>query len=93
VSATLTIPEVADLLGVSVNSAYEAAKSGELAGVPVIRIGAKRLVVPRAPLLAVLGLQDEGPTEAGPSTVSFGPDITGPTSQSHADNGTRRDSD
>ena len=41
---TLTIPEVAAILGVSRNSAYEAAARGEL---PIIKIG-KRLLVSRA---------------------------------------------
>jgi Helix-turn-helix domain len=57
-SATLTIPEAAKLLGVGRNLAYEiAAREGELAGVPVIRVG-RRLVVPHARLLSVLGLID-----------------------------------
>ena len=55
--ATLSIPQAARLLGVSRNGAYEAARrDGHLAGVPVIRIGDRRLVIPRAPLEAVLGL-------------------------------------
>lgn len=54
-SATISIPEAAQLLGVSRNVAYEAARSGQLAGVPVIHVG-RRLVIPRAPLLATLGL-------------------------------------
>ncbi len=53
--ATLTIEEAAELLGISRNSAYDAARSGELAGVPVLRVG-RRLIVPAAPLLALLGL-------------------------------------
>ncbi len=56
-TATLTIPEVAVLLGISRNTAYEAARrDGQLAGVPVIRVGQRRLVVPRASLLAALGM-------------------------------------
>lgn len=38
---TLNIEDAAKLLGISKNSAYEAAKRGEL---PVIRIGARLLV-------------------------------------------------
>lgn len=57
-SAVLRIPEVAALLDVSRNTAYEQAKTGEIAGVPVIRVGA-RLVVPRAPLMKALGIEDE----------------------------------
>jgi excisionase family DNA binding protein len=60
VSATLTIPEAADLLGVGRNLAYEiATRDGELAGVPVIRVG-RRLLIPQARLLAVLGLTADG---------------------------------
>jgi len=56
VSATLTITEAAELLGVGRNLAYEiATRDGELAGVPVIRVG-RRLLIPSARLLAVLGL-------------------------------------
>ena len=59
-SATVTVPEAAELIGIGRNLAYEvAAATGELAGVPVIRCG-RRLLVPRAPLLAVLGIPDEG---------------------------------
>jgi excisionase family DNA binding protein len=59
VSATLTVPEAAKLLGIGRNLAYQiAADEGELAGVPIIRVG-RRMVVPRAPLRAALGL-DKG---------------------------------
>lgn len=57
--ATMTVPEAAALLGISRNAAYEAARSGELAGVPVIRVGPKRLVVPRKPLEDLLGITTE----------------------------------
>ncbi len=60
VSATLTVTEAAKLLGVGRNLAYEiVARDGELAGVPVIRVG-RRLLIPQARFLAVLGL-DNGP--------------------------------
>jgi excisionase family DNA binding protein len=63
-SATLTIPEAAKLLGVGRNLAYEIARrDGELAGVPVIRVG-RRLLIPYARLLSVLGLS-EGPDSVG----------------------------
>lgn len=63
--ATLTIPEAAELLGVSRNTAYETARrDGELAGVPVIRVGQRRLLVPRAPLLEVLGVEVTDPLNA-----------------------------
>lgn len=48
---TLTIEEAAKLLGVSRGLAYEAARRGEL---PTIRLG-RRLLVPRARLLALVG--------------------------------------
>ena len=62
-SATLTIPEAAELLGVSRDTAYEDAKSGQLAGVPVISVG-RRLLIPRARLLAVLGIEYEESDDA-----------------------------
>jgi excisionase family DNA binding protein len=45
-SLTLTIPQVARLLGVSVNKAYEAARRGDL---PTIRVGVRVLVSRRRP--------------------------------------------
>jgi excisionase family DNA binding protein len=48
---TLTIPEAAELLGVSRGVAYEAARTGEL---PTIRLG-RRLLVSRARLMELLG--------------------------------------
>lgn len=48
---TLTVPEAARLLGISRNSAYLAARNGQL---PVVRIG-KRFVVPRTAIEALLG--------------------------------------
>jgi excisionase family DNA binding protein len=47
---TVSVEEAGRLLGLSRNSAYEAARRGEL---PVLRFG-KRLVVPRARLMAML---------------------------------------
>ncbi len=61
-TATLTITEAAELLGISRNSAYEAARTGELAGVPVLRVG-RRLLVPASPLRAVLGLDSDKESE------------------------------
>lgn len=56
-SPTLTIEECALVLGLSRGSAYEAARTGQI---PVLRIG-RRLLVPRAKLLRMLG---EGTPEA-----------------------------
>jgi excisionase family DNA binding protein len=47
---TWTVPEVAQLLGISKDSAYEAARRGEL---PIRMIG-RRMLVPRAALLRLL---------------------------------------
>ena len=57
-SAVLKIPEVASLLDVSRNTAYEQAKTGEICGSPVLKVG-RRLVVPKAPLMKALGIEDE----------------------------------
>ena len=53
--ATLTIPEAAELLGISRSAAYRAVTRGEI---PTIRIG-RRLLVPTAKLYAMLGLLPE----------------------------------
>jgi len=52
---TLTVEEVATILGVGRNKVYEAAHSGEI---PTIRIG-KRLLVPRAALKRLLAVGDQ----------------------------------
>jgi excisionase family DNA binding protein len=48
---TLTVPQVAELLGISRGLAYEAARRGDL---PTVKLG-RRILVPRARLLALLG--------------------------------------
>ena len=53
--ATISVIEAGELLGISRGSAYEAARTGEIAGVPVIRVG-KRLLIPRQPFLEALGI-------------------------------------
>ena len=59
--ATLTIPEAAQLLGVSRSAGYRAATRGEI---PTIRIG-RRLLVPTARLYAMLGWPlDDAPAMA-----------------------------
>jgi excisionase family DNA binding protein len=53
---TYTVEEVGRLLGISRNSAYEAARRGEI---PTIRIG-RRILVPRSRIEAMInGLDDE----------------------------------
>lgn len=59
---TLTIEECASVLRLSRGSAYEAARTGQI---PTIRIG-RRLLVPRAMLLRMLG---EDVPAAGESQV------------------------
>jgi excisionase family DNA binding protein len=56
VKPTCTIDECAALLGVARSSAYAAARAGDL---PVIQIG-RRLLVPTAALIKMLGLEDQG---------------------------------
>jgi excisionase family DNA binding protein len=49
--ATLTVPEAAELLGIGRALAYEGVRDGSI---PSVRIG-RRVLVPRAKLLALLG--------------------------------------
>lgn len=53
--ATINVETAAEMLGISRGSAYEAARTGEIAGCAVIRVG-RRLVIPRAPFEAALGI-------------------------------------
>jgi hypothetical protein len=53
---TVTVPEAAEILGVDADAAYRAVQRGEFP-VQVLRVG-RRLVVPAAPLRAVLGMAD-----------------------------------
>lgn len=53
---TLTVDEVAVLLGTSRANAYEAARLGQI---PVIRVGTRRIVVPTAKFLKMLGLSGD----------------------------------
>jgi excisionase family DNA binding protein len=51
---TVSVDEAAIILGISRDLCYrEIAKTGELCGVPAIRIGGKRIRLPRARLMAV----------------------------------------
>lgn len=53
--ATMNVwPEAGQLLGISKDAAYKAAAAGQL---PVIRVG-RRLLVPTAALLRMLGVDD-----------------------------------
>jgi excisionase family DNA binding protein len=68
---TLTVEQAAKVLGVSRGLAYQAAAAGEL---PTIKLG-RRLLVPRARLLAMLGepVNDEGRPAGGPREISHEP--------------------
>lgn len=52
---TITVEEAGRILGISRESAYNAANNGEL---PVLRVG-RRLLVPTARLRQMLGLDDK----------------------------------
>lgn len=52
--ATCTVPEAGQALGISRQSAYQAARTGEL---PTVKIG-RRLLVPRRALETMLGLEN-----------------------------------
>lgn len=68
--ATLSVPEAAALLGVTRNTAYaEIANNGTLAGVPAIRVGERRIVIPRATFEQLLGITTtENPDDATPDS-------------------------
>jgi excisionase family DNA binding protein len=53
--ATITVEEAAELLGVARGTAYAAARAGQL---PTIKLG-RRVIVPTARLLALLGIEQE----------------------------------
>jgi excisionase family DNA binding protein len=57
---TMSIPQAAMILGISRRSAYRAAANDEL---PTIKVG-RRLLVPTAQLLAMLGLPAPDPAFA-----------------------------
>lgn len=70
---TISVEEAAIILGVSRRSAYRAANAGQI---PTVRIG-RRLLVPSAKLLKILGLSHEARGGAKPAPA------TGDTSQSN----------
>lgn len=61
-SLVMSVEQAAKLLGISRNLAYEAARRGEL---PVIKVG-RRLLVPRARLLDLIGATDVPENGDGP---------------------------
>ena len=58
---TATVAEAAQMLGLSVSSAYRAIESGEI---PSIRIGG-RILVPRSRLFTLIGGTGTGASERG----------------------------
>jgi hypothetical protein len=59
--ATVTMADASVLLGRSLNRCYEDARGerGEVAGIPVIRLGQKSIRLPSRPLLRLVGLDDQ----------------------------------
>lgn len=51
---TISVERAGQLLSISRGSAYAAVRSGDI---PHIRLGRKRVVVPTAPLLRLLGVE------------------------------------
>ena len=83
---TCSVPEAARLLGVSRGVGYEAARSGDL---PTIRLG-RRLLVPRAALDRMLGIENDLSTTlalAGALRADLA-DVFPETSEGPAGNGT-----
>lgn len=70
---TLTIPQAAELLGISVSKAYEAAKAGDL---PTVKIGA-RVLVSRGRLEESI----DGPAVAPHSRLNYDRAIGNPLDQ------------
>jgi excisionase family DNA binding protein len=61
---TITVEQAGQILGVARGTAYEAARTGQL---PVIRLG-RRLLVPRARLLELLGEPNGSNGEVAPTS-------------------------
>jgi hypothetical protein len=55
---TVSVEDAATMLGISRTLAYQCARKGDIAGVPVIRIG-RRMLVLRAPLERLLSGDDD----------------------------------
>ena len=58
-SLTMSVEEAGKALGIGRSTAYALARQGTL---PVLRLGARRLLVPRAALLRMLASVGEGPS-------------------------------
>lgn len=68
--ATISVEEAGQLLSVSRPTAYALARTGEI---PVLRLGARRVVVPVGAFLRMCGFEDQqkeqGPAATGPQEV------------------------
>ena len=64
---TYSVPEFAALIGVSRGTAYEAVRLGQ---VPSIRLGKRRIVIPRAAVEALLAQNETGPSATEPASES-----------------------
>ncbi|WP_448612613.1 excisionase family DNA-binding protein [Modestobacter sp. URMC 112] len=62
-SAVVTVAEAASVFGVDVRTVTRAIENGELAA---LRLG-RRVLIPRLPLLAALGVNTAETLEAGPN--------------------------
>ena len=58
----LSIEEAGALIGLGRQAAYRAAAAGHI---PTIRIGARRLIVPKAPFYKKFGLEISAPSNGG----------------------------
>ena len=56
-AAVVTVAQAASVFGVDVRTVARAIENGEL---PAVRLG-RRVLIPRLPLLAVLGVTADGP--------------------------------
>lgn len=68
----LTVEKAAELLGVSRRLGYQLAReyldTDGASGLPVVRLGARVLRVPRARLLPLLGLAEDSPATTEPAS-------------------------
>lgn len=78
--ATITVEEAAEILGIGRSAAYAAAREG--GGLPTIRIGHRRLLVPVAKLRALLGETENSATAGNRDAVQ---DLTGGGGDGHVE--------
>lgn len=76
-SETYTIDEVAALLGIGRNTAYEAARRGDI---PLIQIG-KRMLVPKAAFNLLLEIKEPAPSDKQQDSEPLQVEISQPFTQ------------